>query len=55
MYALEQKGLYQRGNDVKVKYKGKWYDRKVRWKDLGNYEGYPYIILKGKKYGLKEY
>jgi len=55
MHALEQKGYHSYGNDVQVKYKGKWYSRKVRWHDLGNYEGYPYVILKGKKYGLKEW
>ena len=65
MHALENKGYHQKykmsgghtsANDgtVRVKFKGKWYARKAHWKDLGNYEGYPYIILFGKKYGLKE-
>jgi len=42
------------GNVIIVKYKGKQYKRVVRWKDMGNYEGYPYIIINNRKVMIAE-
>lgn len=42
------------GDVIVVLLKRKKYTRKMQWKDLGNSEGYPYVVIQGKEYGLEE-
>jgi len=48
------KAPYMSSGKVKIRYEGRYLDKNIKWKDLGNNEGYPYVVIDGVKYGLEE-